>query len=165
MDIRLIIDKNMKAKKLITLLTILSFASTTYGQGTNEQQFKKLTWLVGKWNRTNAKAGESGYETWEKVNALKLTGKGVTLKEAQVVFLEHLELSIRGSDIVYAVRLKEEKTPIFFKLTEINKDGFTCENPQHDFPKKIVYKREGENVKAIISGNGESIDFNFTADH
>lgn len=154
----------MKAKKIFTLLAILLLANATYAQETNEQQFKKLTWLVGKWNRTNAKAGESGYETWEQVNALKLTGKGVTLKEKQVVFLEHLELSMQGSDIVYAVRLKEEKTPVFFKLTEINKDGFTCENPRHDFPKKIVYTRDGENVKAVISGNGESIDFNFTAD-
>lgn len=153
----------MKARKLLLIIPILLLISAAYGQETNKQKFKKLEWLAGKWTRTNPDAGQSGYETWTKVSDLKLSGKGVTLKGKKTVFLENLEFIVKGNDIFYTVMVNGEKQPIFFKLTALSADGFTCENPQHDFPKKITYKREGKHIKAVISGNGQSVDYNFTA--
>lgn len=153
----------MKAKKLLLIIPILLLVSTAYGQETNKQKFKKLEWLVGKWTRTNADAGQSGYETWAKVSDLKLSGKGVTLKGKKTIFVENLEFIAKGNDIFYTVVVTGEKQPTYFKLTALSMDGFTCENPQHDFPKKITYKRDGKRVKAVISGNGQSVDYNFVA--
>jgi hypothetical protein len=153
----------MKARKLILLVPILLLITTTYGQETHKQKFKKLEWLVGKWTRTNAAAGQSGYETWTRVTDSKLSGKGVTLKGKKTIFVENLEFIVKGNDIFYTVVVTGEKQPTYFKLTALSADGFTCENPQHDFPKKITYKREGKHIKAVISGNGQSVDYNFTA--
>lgn len=153
----------MKAKQLILIVPILLLMSTAYGQETNQQKFKKLEWLTGKWTRTNPEAGQSGYETWSKVTDLKLSGKGVTLKGKKVVFVENLEFIVKGNDIFYTVMVTGEKQPTYFRLTALSADGFTCENPQHDFPKKISYKRDGKHVKAVISGNGQSVDYNFAA--
>jgi hypothetical protein len=46
-------------------------------------------------------------------------------------------------------------------LTEITYTGFVCENPGHDFPKKISYHVEGHKLKAQISGDGKSVDYIF----
>jgi len=140
-------------------LVLLTHASNA--QESNKQKFKKLEWLTAKWIRTNSNVGHSGYEIWRKVSDLKLSGKGVTLKGNEIIFTENLELIVQGIDIFYVVTLAGEKNPVYFKLTELNDNGFTCENPEHDFPTKITYRRSGNNVKAVISGNGKSVDYIF----
>lgn len=151
----------MDTRKFLLIIAILLLANTSNAQESNKQKFKKLAWLTGTWNRTNAGAGKSGYETWSKVSDVKLSGKGVSLEGKKVVFVENLEFIAVGNDIFYTVVVTGEKKPVYFKLTALSNDGFTCENPQHDFPKKITYQRSGNTAKAVISGNGQSVDYIF----
>lgn len=151
----------MKTRTLLLVTALFLLAHTSYAQESNKEKFKKLEWLVGKWIRTNAKAGQSGYETWAKVSDLKLTGKGVTLKGKETIFVEDMSFVEKDNDIYCAVIAGDEKQPVYFKLTALSANSFTCENPKHDFPKKISYQRNGKNIKAVISGNGQSVDYNF----
>jgi len=153
----------MKLRKLFLLLPFFFFVTESYAQETAAQKIKKLSWLSGKWIRTNAKAGESGYEMWTKTADNKLVGKGVTLKGKETIFVENLELTIRHNEIYYVVTITGEKKPVYFKLIALTDNSFTCENAQHDFPKKIAYTKTGNKVKAVISGDGKSIDYDFTA--
>ena len=154
----------MNTKKLLLLISFSLLMHASNAQESNKQKFKKLEWLMAKWVRTNSAAGHSGYEIWSKVSNLKLSGKGVTIKGNKIVFTENLEFIVKGIDIFYVVTLADEKKPIYFKLTELDDNGFKCENPEHDFPKKITYRRSGNNVKAVISGNGKSVDYIFVRD-
>lgn len=147
--------------KSILIAALLFLTTYTYGQESVQQKFKKIQWLVGNWKRTNAKPEHSGYENWQRVSTSKLTGKGVTLKGKKVIFIEKLEFSIKGNDLFYIVSVTGEKRPVYFKLTKIDEEGFTCENPEHDFPKKISYQRNGDQIKAVISGDGKSVDYDF----
>ncbi|WP_316836101.1 DUF6265 family protein [Pedobacter nutrimenti] len=153
----------MTVKKLLLLVPCLCMLimNNVQGQESQKQKFKALDWLAGKWIRTNAKPGHSGYEIWDKVSDLKLIGKGVTLKGNDVTFTENLQFITKGSDIFYVVTITGEKEPVFFKLTRIDSQSFTCENPAHDFPKKITYRYDGKNIKAVISGDGKSMDYDF----
>lgn len=151
----------MSTKRLLLIISLLVSMHVGYAQESNKQKFKKLEWLTGKWIRTNSSAGESGYETWNKVSDLKLSGKGITLKGKEVVFTENLELIVKGNDIFYVVTVSGAKMPVYFKLTAVDANGFSCENPEHDFPKKITYSRSGNQVKAVISGDGKSVDYIF----
>ena len=160
---KLIFDKknNMSTKKLLLFISLLLWIQVSNAQESNKQKFKKLEWLTAKWIRTNSSPGHSGYETWTKVSDLKLSGKGITLKGNKVIFTENLEFIVKGSDIFYVVKLSDEKKPIYFKLTALDNNGFTCENPAHDFPQKITYRHSGDKVKAVISGSGKSVDYIF----
>jgi len=151
----------MSTKKLLLIVSLLLLMHVSNAQESNKQKFKKLEWLTGKWIRTNSSAGQSGYETWNKVSDLKLSGKGITLKGKEVIFTENLVLTVKGNDIFYVVTVSGETKPVYFKLTAITDNGFTCENPKHDFPKKITYSRSGNHVKAVISADGKSVDYNF----
>lgn len=155
----------MKIQRLpliISVLFILGINNAACGQESTVQKFKKLEWLAGNWQRTNSKPGQSGYENWSKVSETRLTGEGVTLKGKKAIFVEQLELSIKGDDIFYTVTVTGEPKPVHFKLTAVSKNAFICENPEHDFPKKIAYTRNGNKVKAIVSGNGQTLDYEFT---
>lgn len=156
----------MKAQQIqIIFLCILfmNFNNNVNAQESTAQKFKKLDWLIGKWQRSNAKAGQSGYETWNKVSSSKVVGRGFTLEGEKIVFEEQLELSIKDDQIFYTVSVAGDPKPVAFKLTSITNDAFVCENPDHDFPKKIAYTRDGLGIKAVISGEGRSVDFNFQA--
>jgi len=151
----------MNRKVLLLMLAILLMAFKSNAQETIKQKFKKLEWLIGTWDRTNTEPGKSGYETWSKVSDVKLSGKGVSLEGKKIVFVENLAFVAIGSELFYTVVVTGEKKPVYFKLTVLSNDSFTCENPKHDFPKKITYRRNGNTAKAVISGNGQSIDYVF----
>ena len=123
--------------------------------------FKKLQWLAGEWNRTNARPGRSGLEKWVINSATEMQGWGITMKEKDTLLVEKAKLLVKDNDIYYVADVPENKEPVFFKLTSISEDGFVCENPLHDFPKIISYKREQGKLKATISGNGKSFDYLF----
>lgn len=141
---------------LFILLTTLTISS--HGQAGD---FKKLEWLTGTWNRTNIKPGRTAHERWEKITDDKLRGYGVTIQGSDTVFLEKMTLLIKDNAIYYVADVPENQQPVYFKLTSVTSTGFVCENPQHDFPKKISYQLDGANLKAQISGDGKSMDFLF----
>lgn len=140
-------------KLLVVALTLLS--SALQAQAVND-----LSWLTGTWNRTNVKAGRAAHERWIKT-AEGLQGWGVNLNGADTTFVEKLRIVTKEDKLYYVADVPENKALTWFLITEVSANTFTCENPQHDFPKKIVYQRDGNKLKATVSGNGKSIDYLF----
>lgn len=149
-------------RKICLFAILIFYLSDTRGQSqkfTND--FSKLAWLEGTWKRTNAKTGQSGSERWTKISGTQLSGLGLTMKGGDTVSIEKLKLITKDENIFYVADVPENKEPVYFKLTEISETSFTCENPEHDFPKKIIYQKDDRKLKATISGNGKSIDYFF----
>jgi hypothetical protein len=134
-------------------------ATTAYGQNTSND-FKKLDWLNGTWTRTNMKPGRNGYEAW-KSNGTTMTGKGIMMKGVDTTFVEKIRIELKDGQFYYVADVPENKGEVWFAFTEFTNKGFVCENPEHDFPKKISYEMDGNNLKATISGDGKAIDYLF----
>jgi hypothetical protein len=147
----------------ISLFSILVFCLLQVNGQSSEiiNDFKKLGWVVGAWNRTNVKPGQSGNERWIKISATELNGFGLTMRAKDTISFEKLKLVVKDDNIFYVADVPENKEPVYFRLTEISDTSFSCENPDHDFPKKIIYQKEGSKLRATISGNGKSIDYLF----
>lgn len=111
------------------------------------------------------KPGQSGSERWTKISGTELSGLGLTMKGPDTVSFEKLKLIVKDEDVFYLADLPENKGRVYFRLTEISETSFTCENAEHDFPKKITYQKDGERLKATISGNGRSINYFFEKFH
>lgn len=153
----------MKAFFLIAafLFSVASSMAQQTPQATPEN-FKKLEWLVGHWNRTNSKPGSSGHEVWEKRSAEELSGYGLTLRGSDTAFAEQFSIIAKDNKLHYVVSvLSEKQHPVSFLITSLTDVDFVCENPQHDFPKKIEYHLKGNQLHAAISGDGKSIPFLF----
>lgn len=130
-------------------------------QASAQSSLSDLTWLLGSWNRTNAKQGRSGLELWTKISDKEFTGKGINLKGTDTTFIEKLKLISRDNKIYYVADVPENKEPVLFEMTAQSGTHVAFENPKHDFPKKITYDLDGNKLKATISGNGKSIDYWF----
>ena len=151
----------MKSMLLPFLLTIATCGFSQTPTTETATKFKKLEWLLGTWNRTNAKPGKSAHERWEKTNVFELRGIGVSMQGKDTTFVEKITILIKDNNIYYVADVPENKKPVYFKLVEISNSGFVCENPEHDFPKKISYQLNGVELKAQISGDGKAIDYLF----
>jgi len=151
-------------KNLLLITALLLVGAVGYGQPKQNPEFNKLKWLTGTWIRTGLKAGQTGTETWSVTSATKLTGKGITMRGADTTVVEKLSLIVMDNDIFYVADVTGNPKPVFFKMTSITADSFVCENPQHDFPKKIAYTRVDGGIHATISGDGKSVDYNFVKD-
>jgi hypothetical protein len=123
--------------------------------------WKKISWLMGSWERTQMKPGRAGVEMWTKVSDTEWSGRGISLKGMDTSFVEKLKIIEESNQLYYVSDVPENKKPIYFKITEATTHSLVCENPEHDFPKKIAYYLEGGNLKATISGDGKSIDYFF----
>jgi hypothetical protein len=77
------------------------------------------------------------------------------------LFVEKLRIVVRDGNLHYVADVPENKMPVYFPFVELKKNSFVCENPDHDFPKRISYSLEGTTLKATISGDGKSIHYLF----
>ena len=101
-------------------------------------------------------------EEWYVVSPSELKGIGVTMKGQDTVFLEKIQIVSKNGNIYYVADVKENKAPVYFKFTSLTPDGFVCENPEHDFPKRIEYRLTGSTLTVIISAGAKSQNYLFT---
>lgn len=140
-----------------TLVLVLTFISASVFA---QNDINKLDWLTGTWTRTNPKPGRSGVEVWTKRNN-ELVGRGVNLKGPDTAFVEKLKIVARDGKLFYVADVPENNSEVLFEFTQLTNRSFVCENAKHDFPKKISYTLEGDNLKATISGEGREVDYLF----
>lgn len=143
-------------KTIFLLIAIMAFAPAFA-----QNDISKVLWLTGTWTRTNSKAGMSGVEIWVKKNDTEMIGRGISLKGTDTTFVEKLKIVSKDGKLFYVADVPENKSQTWFEFTSISERSFVCEDPTHDFPKKIVYELDGSNLKATISGNGREIGYIF----
>lgn len=112
--------------------------------------------LLGKWQRTNDKPGNTTFENWND----NYTGIGFTLHKNDTVFKEILSIISKNDTLHLQVESVNEQ-PTLFKFTEQTDSSFVCENPQNEFPTKIEYWLENKLLKAKVSNEEFDVDFVF----
>lgn len=115
--------------------------------------FKKLDVLKGTWQLE----GKQVFETWEQDHNNKLKGSSYKIKDGNKYVTETLLIEQQNTTIVYVatVHNQNEGKGISFILNSNEKDIFSFENLEHDFPKKIQYKIIADN-KIFVQVLGEN---------
>jgi uncharacterized protein DUF6265 len=131
-------------------------------QSVSKKDFSSLSWLEGTWTRINIrKPGRTSFEQWKKINDHEFRGLGVTMQGTDTVFVEKLKIILEGNEIHYVADIPENFKPVHFTFTFISSNQFICENPTHDYPKKISYQLNKNVLTAQTSGDGKMQEFVF----
>ncbi|MEQ9468522.1 MAG: DUF6265 family protein [Ekhidna sp.] len=136
------------------------FIAVFLSQYSYSQSLKDFKWMVGSWERQNTRPGTTAFESWKKTKE-GYKGMGVSTKEADTSFVEKLRIIEKEGAIYYVADVSSNAEPTYFKVTSVSKNGFVCENPEHDFPKKIEYTLEGNQMTAVISAGEQKMGFVF----
>lgn len=142
--------KNVAAIMVVLSLSVFVFSS-------DKKIFKKLYTLEGTW-KMNTKRG-AVCEEWKMVNKNHLQNKGYMVKGKDTIISERVSLTNTKEGIFYTSTVEDQnnKQPIAFKMTASENNTFIFENPQHDFPKRIVYKLiTADSIHAYINDGTET---------
>jgi hypothetical protein len=136
---------------LIFSLTIFSCQNKS---GHKFEKLKKMEWIIGSWEQKLPDGVIT--ETWKKENDSTYSGKSFFIvKEKDTTHLESIVLTQKGEDLLYipTVSGQNNNEPVRFTLTSEVENTFSFENPAHDYPQKITYKKISDtNILATISG-------------
>jgi len=162
----------MKTKVFFSILigtTILSCGNKTKTDPKPElkdkfEKMKTIQWLVGKWEM---KLGDTlSSENWVMKNDSTYTGISMDVVAGKdTIRFEQITIEQRGVDIFYVpvVKGQNDGKPVDFKMTAFEDKKLTFENPEHDFPKKIIYSISGDTLLPSIYGpmEGQDISMEF----
>lgn len=140
---------------LIVLALALSPAIEAFQSDKPSQSFKieDLSWISGDWETAPGRMQID--EHWTKVAGASLIGMSRTVAGGRTVFFEYLRIESRGADIFYVAHPKARTPGTDFKLTRLTPQEAVFENPSHDFPKRIIYRKNADgSLTARIEGDG-----------
>jgi hypothetical protein len=153
-------------RQILLLVVLLIGASSSRLKAEEATaQLSQMAWLAGTWQRVGLPEGQSGYERWAYDRAQGFVGVGVSERGGRAVFEEKLRILVQDRTVYYVADVPENPKPVYFKLTELSEHGFTFENPAHDFPQKISYKRYEQRLHVKVSAGDKAMEFEFERQH
>ena len=111
-----------------------------------------ISWMAGHWQ--SAPGGRRQIEEhWTQVAGASMLGMSRTVVGDKTVEFEYLRIEQRADGIYYVAHPKARCPGTDFKLTRASTTEALFENPQHDFPKRIMYRRgANDSLTATIDG-------------
>ncbi|NJO24997.1 MAG: hypothetical protein HC867_03165 [Bacteroidia bacterium] len=100
------------------------------------------------------------HEEWKTSGNDIMKSRSYRVNNNDTVMMETAELLKKGEDIFYipTVPNQNQGKPVEFKLTSAQNNEYIFENPEHDFPQRIIYNlKSATETEATIDGriNGQ----------
>lgn len=153
----------MPRSVVVVGVMLLSFALSEARAQNSGFSVRQLSWIAGCWRQSNSGGTRIVDEQWMEPRGGIMLGMSRTVRGDSVLEFEQLRIFARDGRLVYhAVPSGQE--PADFEAKSTSDSSVTFENPTHDFPQRIIYRRRGtDSLIARIEGtrNGQvrGIDF------
>ncbi len=157
---------SLKGSYLGIIAFVLLGASAAFGQGNPVADISDFDGMAGCWERSDPAKKLLVTEQWMKPAGTSILGMGRTVKNGKTTAFEYMRIEQRADGIYLVAKPSENKDETPFKLKSSTLNEIVFENPEHDFPQRIIYKLDGKKMIGRIEGmnNGKpmGIDFPFT---
>ena len=111
-----------------------------------------ISWISGAW-QSEPGGKRQIEEHWTTVAGQSMLGMSRTVAGDKTVEFEYLRIEQRADGIYYVAHPKARYPGTDFKLTRASATEAVFENPQHDFPKRVIYRKSGtDELTATIDG-------------
>lgn len=148
----------------IQVIIILFSVSFLLGSCSNNEpldvkaELAKYEWMVGRWNSSSDPAV---WEIWES-DSTELTGLSFQIVGMDSTILERMKIKWVDTTFVFIADVPQNPDLVEFVLTKKEANRLQFENPNHDFPKEIMYQKVGNNSLVAEVGDGsKTIKFLF----
>jgi len=141
----------------IAVSTALLLAALAAGDAARIEQ---VGWLQGCWQMSaNGRVVE---EQWMASGGGVMLGRGRTVRDGKLVEYESVVLREEDGQLAYEAHPSGQPSAVFLSKT-LDESSVVFENPSHDYPQRVGYKRDGDALLAWIDGtaNGKArrVDF------
>ena len=113
-----------------------------------------LSWLAGYW--LSCGNGREVSETWSDPRGGILMGYAITTGAGGSSWEQmRIESGVPGpGDTGFVAQPRGAAAPVAFRLVRSRPREAVFENPAHDFPQRVIYRREGNRLTGRIEGAG-----------
>jgi Domain of unknown function (DUF6265) len=121
----------------------------------------QVAWLAGCWEQ--AVGPRLVEEQWTRPRGGLMLGAGRTVRADTLVEYEQTRIFERGGRLVYGAN-PSGQAPAEFESIEVSDSSVTFQNPAHDFPQRVMYRRRGADslvgrVEGMRGGKLRGVDF------
>lgn len=109
-----------------------------------------LAWMAGSWAGTTS--GVEMEEHWTSPKGNSMLGLHRDVAKGRTVSFEFLRIEQQGDTVVYLSMPNGRSPATPFPLKEASGTRVAFENPTHDFPQRIIYWKDGPDLRARIEG-------------
>lgn len=146
---------------LTVALSLLALSSVAQAQPA-KPTINDLSWLAGCWE-ANLRGREVN-EQWMKPGGGIMLGMARTVAQGKAAEFEFTQIREDKDGSIYYVAKPSGQAEASFKLVKLQNKEAVFENPQHDFPQRIIYRLEAggslfARVEATAKGQTRGIDY------
>lgn len=121
----------------------------------------QMAWLKGCWVQTRPNGAVE--ELWMGPAGGVMLGMGRTVRDGKLRDYEYTRIVEAEGSLAYVAEPSGQEKATF-PLKELTPDQAVFENPAHDFPQRVIYRRTGPDaivgrIEGQIGGQARSVDF------
>lgn len=151
----------MKLKVCATIFLCLACWTASSGQQPG-QRIEDLGWLKGCW--ASNIGGREVEEYWTKPAGKTMLSLSRTVAQGKTIAFEYVRLVQEEDGNIYYVAKPSGQTEARFKLLRSAANEAVFENPEHDFPQRIIYRLEKDDslfarIEGVSRGKERGINF------
>jgi len=148
--------------KLILLVIGCYLLTTGSAEQESRPTINDFTWLAGCWERSDT--SRQFVEHWMKPSGGMMIGISHTVVRDKTREYEFLRILEQDNGDIYYIALPSGQKEAAFKLTTYNEKEAVFENPEHDFPQRIIYRLENDSslvarIEGTSKGKERGVDF------
>ena len=157
---------SLKVLGLVILVLTFSALPQSSEKAIATSKVEDVGWIAGCWGMNDAGKQLSIVEQWMAPNGGAMLGMSRTVRAGKMTDYEFLRIVRDDISVKYVSRPSQNTTDTDFRLVRSSANEAVFENLQHDFPQRIIYRRDGEKLTARIEGPSggktRGIDFPYT---
>ncbi len=115
-----------------------------------------LDWMAGCWTMQSGATRID--EQWSRPAAGMMLGMSRTIKQERTVFHEFMRIEIQDGTPSFTPRIGIPMAPVSFRAIKQTANEVVFENLTHDFPQRVMYRRDGDALFARIEGSKNGAD-------
>lgn len=96
--------------------------------------------LEGTWQRMHVK--DLQLEEWKTIDSVTMEGRMYKVQGSDTLIMENIRLAEEDGILIYQASPQKqgEQGRVSFRLTKKEHNTYVFENPEHDFPRRIIYQ-------------------------
>lgn len=123
-----------------------------------------LAWLSGCWAAANQEPGSG--EQWMPPAGGTMLGMSRNVRDGRTIAFEFIRIIEQDDGELAFIASPSGQRTASFSMTDIKDREVTFENPDHDFPQRIIYRLISDQellgrIEGTIDGAERAVDFPF----
>jgi len=138
------------SKGLYVIVVCVLFHLTAGAQ--TAAKLSDMAWLAGCWESRNDAKRSLMSEQWMVPAGGIMLGSGRTVESEKAVDFETMRIEQNGASLIFYARPRANKEETAFTIIRKGASEVVFENKKHDFPQRVIYRRDGDRLMARIEG-------------